>query len=244
MEISETPYIFTITASNAYGSNDFEGIYSVKVVAFIEPIQPETFKYTAINQLYQLGGKAEDNAIVPGFVGGAPTFTFDANNSDEIKAQIDQKFITLNSANGTIDITDKQTLSTGKHEIKVRVTNKKNEEGVVSALEVNVIPNPNNFEYVSWGTNIENEIPTNTNGNKTNPISTETTEETKEENRNLFRFIQGRDVRELPLQRIKMINENANTTFTYKVLENNFIGHEKIVKGAKVKEDGTIYFTT
>lgn len=40
-----------------------------------------------------------------------------------------------------------------------------------------------------------------------------------------------------------MINENANTTFTYKVLENNFIGHEKIVKGAKVKEDGTIYFT-
>ena len=96
---------------------------------------------------------------------------------------------------------------------------------------------------MSWGTNIENEIPTNTNGNKTNPISTETTEETKEENRNLFRFIQGRDVRELPLQRIKMINENANTTFTYKVLENNFIGHEKIVKGAKVKEDGTIYFT-
>ena len=243
LEISETPYVFTITASNAYGSNDFEGIYSVKVVAFIEPIQPETFKYTAINQLYQLGGKAEDNAIVPGFVGGAPTFTFDANNSDEIKAQIDQKFITLNSANGTIDITDKQTLSTGKHEIKVRVTNKKNEEGVVSALEVNVIPNPNNFEYVSWGTNIENEIPTNTNGNKTNPISTETTEETKEENRNLFRFIQGRDVRELPLQRIKMINENANTTSTYKVLENNFIGHEKIVKGAKVKEDGTIYFT-
>lgn len=56
---------------------------------------------------------------------------------------------------------------------------------------------------MSWGTNIENEIPTNTNGNKTNPISTETTEETKEENRNLFRFIQGRDVRELPLQRIK-----------------------------------------
>lgn len=40
LEISETPYVFTITASNAYGSNDFEGIYSVKVVAFIEPIQP------------------------------------------------------------------------------------------------------------------------------------------------------------------------------------------------------------
>ena len=85
----------------------------------------------------------------------------------KLRLKIDQKFITLNSANGTIDITDKQTLSTGKHEIKVRVTNKKNEEGVVSALEVNVIPNPNNFEYVSWGTNIENEIPTNTNGNRT-----------------------------------------------------------------------------
>lgn len=243
LEISETPYVFTITASNTYGSKDFESVYSVKIVAFIEPIQPETFKYTPINKLYQLGGKAENNKVDQNFVGGAPTFVFDASNTDEIKAQIEQKSITLNSATGEVSIMDKQTLSVGKHEIKVRVSNKKNEEGVVAALEVNVVPNPNDFEYVSWGTNMENEIPANTNGNKTNPISTNTTKETKEENRNLFRFIQGRDVKEIPLQKIKMVQDNPNTTFTYKVLRDNFIGHENIIKGTNIKQDGTIYFT-
>ena len=44
------------------------------------------------------------------------------------------------------------------HEIKVKVTNKKNEEGVVKALSVTVVENPNDFTYVSWGTNIEHEI--------------------------------------------------------------------------------------
>ena len=243
LEISEIPYIFTITASNTYGSKDFESVYSVKIVAFIDPIQPETFKYTPINKLYQLGGKAENNKVDQNFVGGAPTFVFDASNTDEIKAQIEQKFIILNSATGEVSIMDKQTLSVGKHEIKVKVSNKKNEEGVVAALEVNVVPNPNDFEYVSWGTNMENVIPANDGNNKTNPISTNTTEEAKEENRNLFRFIQGRDVKEIPLQKIKMVQDNPNTTFTYKVLRDNFIGHENIIKGADIKQDGTIYFT-
>ena len=203
LEISETPYIFTITASNTYGSKDFESVYSVKIVAFIDPIQPETFKYTPINKLYQLGGKAENNKVDQNFVGGAPTFVFDASNTEEIKAQIAQEFITLNSATGEIAIMDKQTLSAGKHEIKVRVSNKKNEEGVVAALEVNVVPNPNDFEYVSWGTNVENNIPANTDGNKTNPIDTDTYEE-KNPNEIQFRFIQGRDVIDiLLLKKIK-----------------------------------------
>ena len=243
LEISETPYIFTITASNTYGSKDFESVYSVKIVAFIDPIQPETFKYTPINKLYQLGGKAENNKVDQNFVGGAPTFVFDTSNTEEIKAQIAQEFITLNSATGEIAIMDKQTLSTGKHEIKVRVSNKKNEEGVVAALEVNVVPNPNDFEYVSWGTNVENNIPANTNGSKKNPIDTDTYEEKNPENRNQFRFIQGRDVVDIPRRKIKMVEDNTNTTFTYKILRDNFIGHENIIKGAEVKEDGTIYFT-
>ena len=158
LEISETPYVFTITASNAYGSNDFEGIYSVKVVAFIEPIQPETFNYTPVNKLYQLGGSLESQKPDEGFVGGAPTFQFDESNSEEIKAQIAQNIISINSANGAISIANNHTLSAMTHEIKVKVTNKKNEEGVVKALSVTVVENPNDFTYVSWGTNIEHEI--------------------------------------------------------------------------------------
>ena len=106
-----------------------------------------------------------------------------------------------------------------------------------------MVPNPNDFEYVSWGTNVENNIPANTNGSKKNPIDTDTYEEKNPENRNQFRFIQGRDVVDIPRRKIKMVEDNTNTTFTYKILRDNFIGHENIIKGAEVKEDGTIYFT-
>lgn len=183
LEISETPYVFTITASNAYGSNDFEGIYSVKVVAFIEPIDPETFSYKPVNKLYQLGGSLENYERNDGFKGGAPTFQFDESNSEEIKAQIAQNIISINSANGAISIANNHTLSAMTHEIKVKVTNKKNEEGVVKALSVTVLENPNDFTFASWGTNIEHpfeytnsELPlTQTNGTIYN--------------RNQFRFI-------------------------------------------------------
>lgn len=158
LEISETPYVFNITASNIYGSTDFEAIYSIKIVAFIEPIRPETFNYTAVNKLYQLGGSLVNKEPDAGFVGGAPTFQFDESNSEEVKAQIAQGVISLNSANGAISIANNQTLTAQTHEIKVKVTNKKNEEGVVKALAVTVVENPNNFTYVSWGTNIEDEI--------------------------------------------------------------------------------------
>lgn len=158
IEVSETPYVFNITASNTYGSKDFEAIYSVKIVAFIEPIKPETFNYTAINKLYQLGGSLVNKEPDAGFIGGAPTFQFDESNSEEIKAQITQGIISLNSVNGAISIANNHTLSATTHEIKVKVTNKKNKEGVVKALAVTVLENPNNFTYVSWGTNIEHEL--------------------------------------------------------------------------------------
>lgn len=180
---SETPYVFTITVENTYGSSDFEAVYSAKIVAFIEPIQPETFHYTAVDKLYQQGGSLENQLPDQGFIGGAPTFQFDESNSDEIKTQIAQNIISINSGTGAISIANNHTLTAKTHEIQVRVTNKKNEEGVIKALAVTVVENPNDFEYVSWGTNLEHpfeftgtELPlTQTKGNI--------------HNRNQFRFI-------------------------------------------------------
>lgn len=238
LEISETPYVFNITASNTYGSKDFEAIYSVKIVAFIEPIKPETFNYTAVNKLYQLGGSLDNKEPDAGFVGGAPTFQFDENNSEEIKEQIAQGIISLNSANGAISITNNHTLTAQTHEIKVKVTNKKNEEGVVKALAITVVENPNNFTYVSWGTNIENEIPIDATKSQF-PISTECKLEQNINNRNLFRFIQNRDVVEIPVQDTD--NKGASN-FKYEVLKDNYIGNSNIVSTADTRENGTIYF--
>lgn len=241
LEISETPYVFNITASNTYGSKDFEAVYSVKIVAFIEPIKPETFNYTAVNKLYQLGGSLVNKEPDAGFVGGAPTFQFDESNSEEIKAQIAQGVISLNSANGAISIANNQTLTAQTHEIKVKVTNKKNEEGVVATLNVTVVPNPNNFEYVSWGTNMENEITINTGTNKTTPIDTSVKLENDEKYRNQIRFIHGRDAQDLEVLHVE--NNNGSSSYTYELVPNNYIGEEDIFKGIKVSTDGHITFT-
>lgn len=243
LEISETPYVFTITASNAYGSNDFEGIYSVKVVAFIEPIQPETFNYTPVNKLYQLGGSLESQKPDEGFVGGAPTFQFDESNSEEIKAQIAQNIISINSGTGAISIANNHTLTAKTHSIQVRVTNKKNKEGVVKALTITVLKNPNDFEYVSWGTNMENEITINPGKDKNNaiPIDTSIKQEQDEKYRNQFRFIHGRDAQDLQVLHVE--NKNGTSSYTYELVRNNYIGEADIFNGINVLTDGKITFT-
>lgn len=241
LEINETPYVFNITASNIYGSKDFEAVYSVKIVAYIEPIKPETFHYTAVDKLYQLGGSVENIAPDAGLVGGALTFRFDENNSEEIKAQIEQDIITI-SANGAISIANNHTLSAQEHEIKVKVTNKKNEDGVIAALKVTVLENPNDFEYVSWGTNMENEITINTGGNKTIPIDTSVKLENNEQYRNQFRFIHGRDAHDLEVLHVENKN-STSSSYTYQLVPNNYIGEEDIFKGITVLTDGKITFT-
>lgn len=244
LEEDETPYVFTITASNDYGSTDFESVYSAQIVAFIEPIQPNTFHYTEVNQLYQLGGFLDSYTPDPGFVGGAPKYSFDESNYNDAELKehiIEKEIITINSATGAVSIAKTHTLSVKTHEIKVRVANKKNEEGIVATLFVTVAKNPNDFTYVSWGTNLENPIEINAGSAKTIAIDTETAIEQKEENRNLFRFIHGRDVKDIVLKKIG--NKNDNSTYTYEKVLNNFIGHEDIFNGITVDyQSGTIKF--
>ena len=97
---------------------------------------------------------AKDNT----FIGGAATFEFDSSNSDEIKALIEKEIITINSGDGSISITKDHTLSIGEHNIQVKVSNRKNKEGVVKPLTITVYKNPNSMDdthFVSWGTNVE-----------------------------------------------------------------------------------------
>lgn len=218
LEEDETPYVFTITASNNYGSTDFESIYSAKIVAFIEPIQPNTFHYTEVNNLYQLGGQIDSYEPDQGFVGGAPTFSFDESNyeDNELKTHIDQEIITINSANGAISIANTHTLSAKTHEIKVRVTNKKNEEGTVATLSVTVVKNPNDFTKVSWGTNIEHDIVVTTKGGEAIKVTSE--QESSPRYMNQYRFIHNRDI--LPTITLQYINkETESSTIQYDLAE-------------------------
>ena len=241
-------YIFNITVSNTYGSQTFEQAYSVTITNKIEPIQPESFKYTTeLLKIYQLGGTLSQK--VEGTVLG-DKITYELNNqenSDIVKAQKEAKTLDVDPTTGEIKITAEHTFPEGEHKIHVIATNPKTDKGFpagYATLTIKVEKNPNDFEYVSWGTNMENEIPINTDGKKTHYIPTDITDTKQEKYRNLFRFINGRDVKNLSVQSIKMADENEskNTTFTYKKLENNYIGHDYIFNQINVTADGNITF--
>lgn len=211
---SETPYVFDITAENAYGSTDFKAVYSVKIVTFIEPIDPDAFHYTPITKFYLPGSELTAYAKDDTFVGGAVTFEFDSSNSDEIKALIEKKIITINSSNGAITITKDHTLSIGEHNIQIKVTNRKNKVGIVKPLTITVYKNPNSMDdthYVSWGTNVENKYEIGVKQNFTPK------EETNSLYRNIIRFPnRGNITSTLPVLKS---NLPQGTTIRYDIVE-------------------------
>ena len=220
-------YSFTITVSNSYGSTDFESVYAAKVTDYVKPIDPDKFSYTTQN-LYQLGGEltAERN---PGFEGDAVEFSFAEENTDEeILAHKKNEIIKVDDGNGTITIANNHTLSAGSHEIKVKVTNMKNKEGIIKSLSVNVLENPNYFTYIDWGNNIEHEVQSNQN------INIATVKTQNEIYRNQFRFIHRVDVTsEYEVKGSDIKDDNA--IFNYTIVSR--FGGEKTDKFSKTEID-------
>lgn len=155
LKISDIPYIIDITVSNQYGSSDFKEAYTTQIVPFITPIDPNTFSY-ADASIFE-GAELTQN-INDGFIGSAATFKFDANNSDEIQTQINKKNISINASTGAITISANNTLECKTYEIKVQATNAKPEFGSTTFM-LTIKSNPNNFTFISYGTNLEHGMP-------------------------------------------------------------------------------------
>lgn len=244
---STTPYVFTITASNTYGSTDFEEAYAVTISEYVTPIEESSFHYAPITLLYQLGGSATQ-AKDDNFIGDAVVFTFAKDlNSEEVNKAIDNDIIKLiddgKGQESTVSIADTHTLTEGEHLIYIRATNMKNEEtgGVATALSVNVVKNPNDFTYVSWGTNIDEPmIFDKSTIYNYKPHSTE-----KAEYRNQFRFInKNLGVEGDKVNNIKVLDTDIdpNSNKTYKLIgkfpENSNFPTLSI--GQSLPEDGNI----
>lgn len=240
----EVSYVFDITVSNAYGSNTFKEAYSVTVTNYITPIDPSTFSYPAMgNSVYQLGGKLTQATTGP-VSGDKITFNLDDTNSDEVKAQFEAGALVIDKDNGTVTINDNHTFTAANHEIKVIATNPKTEKGGpagYATLQIEVKKNPNDFEYVTWGTNMENKITINTGGNRNISINTQIDDKENEAKyRNQFRFIHGRDAQDLSVKHVE--NKNGNSSYTYEKVLDNFIGEEDIFNGLNVASNGDITF--
>lgn len=204
LEISETPFVIDITVSNAYGSTEFPKAYNVKIVKYTEPIKPETFAYNTLS-IYK-GGEETQN-IKDGFVGDSPHFDFDENNSEEIQYQIQKENITIDNETGAITISSKNTLKPETYDINVKVTNSK-PVVATTIFKLTIVPNPNDFSVVSYGTNIEHPMP-----EEGQEINTKQVQETNADNRNQFRFINRTNFQNTLEVMYHDLPENATKTF-------------------------------
>lgn len=249
---STTPYVFTITASNTYGSTDFEAAYAVTISEYVTPIEESSFHYAPITKLYQLGGSATQ-AKDDNFVGDAVVFTFAKDlNSEEINKAIDDDIIKLiddgKGQESTVSIADTHTLTEGEHLIYIRATNMKNEDtgGVATALSVNVVKNPNDFTYVSWGTNVETAI--NKGYNKGYKISNDfkITETNNPQYYNVFRYLnRGNVPSDVKNMAIQQSNIPTGAHITYDVVKESFPGTNAKFPTTKIDNNsGEITLTT
>lgn len=204
---SENIYSFTITVSNSYGTVDFENVYKAKVITKITPI--ENFSYEANKTIYQLGGELTV-ARADGFTGDPEKFIFAADNTDEeVLTHYNKGIILIDRNDGTITIANNHTLSVGNHTIKVEASNMKG--SVTAELTVDVLENPNDFTYVSWGTNIENELVLN------QKVDLSIKKETNIDNRNQFRYLNNND---LPTEEpITIKSDLPSANFTYTIIK-------------------------
>lgn len=141
-------YEVDVTVTNEYGTSDFSKAYIVTVVDFINPIDPETFKYE-VPETYE--GKGYTIPLINEFKGDEVIFDFAEDNSDIIKEQIEKNRISIDKVNGTITIAENNTLTPEDYTVKVKAANPKGE--VSSSFTLTIKENPNKFTFY-YGNNI------------------------------------------------------------------------------------------
>ena len=143
-------YKIDVTVTNEYGSADFAEAYTVTIVDYIEPIDPETFKYV-VPETYE--EKAYKIPVDPKFKGDEAIFSF-TNNTGIIQEHINNNKITIDPVSGTISITADNTLAPGNYKINVKVVGPTEDKGeATTTVVLEIKANPNKFTLY-YGNNI------------------------------------------------------------------------------------------
>ncbi len=136
-------YVVDLTVSNEYGSADFESVFTLEVVDFINPIDASTFKYAA-TEVYQAG--AFSVSPDAGLVGDELSFEFESV-PEAIASQL-----SIDVTNGTVSAVKGHSIPVGTYEISVKASNTKS--SATATLALTVIENPYYFSYIRYGNNI------------------------------------------------------------------------------------------
>ena len=133
-------YVVSMIATNKYGSRDFEDVYTITVVDFIQPITE--FSYPAHEDVIQT---LPVNAV-PHIAGEDVTFYF----KEELPAALAE--LQLNAETGAITAPKGNNIPVGEYSVTIVAENIKSSLETVFSFKV--VENPYYFTIVRWGNNL------------------------------------------------------------------------------------------
>lgn len=133
-------YVISMTATNKFGSRDFDEVYTVTVVDFIQPVTKFSYEAHAdVIQTLPVNGK-------PVFDGEDLTFYF----KEELPAALSE--LAINAETGVISAPKGNSIPVGTYNVTVVAENIKS--FVETVFSFTVVENPNYFTFVRWGNNL------------------------------------------------------------------------------------------
>ena len=133
-------YKVSLTATNDFGSTDFEDVFTFETIAFLNPITQFSYENIAEN----ISGIAISNPVAQ-MDGAEVTYSFVGLPENLSALEIDPITGSVSTAKGV-------ELPVGEHTVTVRAENAKGTKD--ASFTIKVIANPNYFTYVIWGNNL------------------------------------------------------------------------------------------
>lgn len=133
-------YSISVTVTNAYGSTDFDDVYTITVVDFIQPVT--TLEYDNMESVIQ---EVAFKNPVKTMDGESVTYSL-------VNLPAGLEDLKIDASTGTVYAEKGNSIPTGTHTVTVKVQNIKSE--TTATFTITVIANPNMFTFVHWGNNL------------------------------------------------------------------------------------------
>ena len=145
-------FTLSVKAVNKYGETEFSNVLKINIVAFIPPIDPETFKYDAATTIQGAAVTAKPDA---GLVGGSVQFALET-----VPAEL-EGLLSIDILTGEITLPKGSDVPVGDYSVVVKASNIKGE--ATTTLNIHVKENPFWFTKILYGNNLGIDPETNAN---------------------------------------------------------------------------------
>ena len=133
-------YCVSVTATNSYGTMDFDNVFSFVITAFISPVTKLVY--------------ADVPAVISGISFENAVTSVDGDDVEFAFVDLDEglKGLQIDPVTGTVSCAKGVELVPGSYNVTVMARSIKTE--VTSTFALEIIPNPYKFTYVRWGNNL------------------------------------------------------------------------------------------